>query len=185
MKRIVIIFSIILCAANLETHSFNINNYSFVTNNWVNLIQDISNHYNQDFWFIKDIFDTSQSYDIDPLLMVALIKIESDFIPTALSKKNAYGYCQITPIANEDVDPTLNRYNHRENIILGTRFIAKLLDRFNGNIIQTLRYYNAGSNYDETRLSYSEDIKEEYDMLTSLYVNKKDVYGDIYKKESF
>ena len=117
--------------------------------------------------------------------MVALIKVESSFIPTALSRKNAYGYCQITPIANEDVDPTLNRYNTRDNIVLGVRFINKLLNRFEGNIIKSLRYYNAGNNYDEYGESYAESIQYEYDTMVRLYVKSEDAYGSIYRKEVF
>ena len=44
---------------DLETHNFNINDYSFSSDDWVKLIQDVSNHYNQDFWFIKYVFDVS------------------------------------------------------------------------------------------------------------------------------
>ena len=57
MKRTVIILILFLCNLNLETHSFNINDYSFPSNDWVTLIKDVANHYKQDFWFIKDIFD--------------------------------------------------------------------------------------------------------------------------------
>ena len=185
MKRTVIILALFLCNLNLETHNFNINDYSFPSNDWVTLIKDVSNHYNQDFWFIKDVFDVCGNYNVDPLLMVALIKVESSFIPTALSKKNAYGYCQITPIANEDVDPSLNRYNARDNIILGVRFIDKLLDRFDGDIIKSLRYYNAGNNYKEYGESYAESIRYEYTNMVSLYVKDESSYGNIYRKEVF
>ena len=122
MKRIVILIMILVGDFSLETHDLNIKNYSS-SDDWAVLIENVANHYKQDFWLIKDIFDICLEYNVDPLLMISLIKIESDFVPTALSRKNAYGYCQITPIANRDVDSKLNRYNKRENIILGVRFI--------------------------------------------------------------
>lgn len=185
MKRTIIVMFLFLGSITLETHNFNINNYSFPSNDWVTLIKDVSNHYKQDFWFIKDIFDICGNYDVDPLLMVALIKVESSFIPTALSRKNAYGYCQITPIANQDVDPTLSRYNTRDNIVLGVRFINKLLDRFEGDVVKSLRYYNAGNNYNEYGESYADSIQYEYDTMVRLYVKSDSSYGSIYRKESF
>ena len=126
MKRLVILIAFLIGNFSLETHDLNIKDYSS-SDDWAVLVSNVANHYNQDFWLIKDIFDICLGYNVDPLLMISLIKIESDFNPTALSRKNAYGYCQITPIANKDVDPKLNRYKKRENIILGVRFINKLL----------------------------------------------------------
>jgi len=185
MKRIIAALIFFAGSFNLETHNFNINNYSFPASGWVTLIKDVANHYNQDFWFVKEVFDICSYYDVDPILIVALIKVESDFVPTVLSKKNAYGYCQITPIANEDIDPKLNRYNKRDNLILGVRFIDKLLKRFDGNIENSLRYYNAGNSYNEKGKSYAESIRYEYRTITSLYVKEKISYGTIYKKETF
>ena len=185
MKRTIIILTLFLSSITLRTFNANINNYSFPKHNWVTLIQGIANHYNQDFWLIKEIFDICLTYDVDPILMVSLIKVESSFIPTALSRKNAYGYCQITPIANEDVDPSLNRYNKRDNIILGVKVIKKLLARFNGNLITTLRYYNSGHDYNEKGEQYAENIKKEYEELVSLYVRDEESHGVIYRKEHF
>lgn len=184
MKRIVVLLMFLIGNFSLETHDFNINDYSS-SEGWATLVKDVANHYNQDFWLIKDIFDICFNYNVDPLLMISLIKVESNFIPTALSKKNAYGYCQITPIANRDVDPKLNRYNKRDNITLGVRFIQKLLIVFEGDIENSLRYYNAGNSYNEKGLSYAENIKKEYRMLNLLYVKNQISYGKIYRKEIF
>ena len=184
MKRIVILIMILVGDFSLETHDLNIKNYSS-SDDWAVLIENVANHYKQDFWLIKDIFDICLEYNVDPLLMISLIKIESDFVPTALSRKNAYGYCQITPIANRDVDSKLNRYNKRENIILGVRFIKKLLGLFEGNIENSLRYYSAGHDYIKKGEAYAKNIKREYRMLNLLYVRNQISYGKIYRKETF
>ena len=184
MKRVIVLIIFLVGDFSLETHDFNIKDYSS-SDDLAVIIGNIANHYNQDFWFIKDIFDICSTYYVDPLLMISLIKIESDFVPTALSKKNAYGYCQITPIANKDIDARLNRYNKRENIILGVRFINKLLTMFEGNIENSLRYYNAGNDYNKKAESYAESIKKEYRMLNLLYVRDQISYGEIYRKETF
>ena len=65
------------------------------------------------------------------------------------------------------------------------RFIRKLLTRFEGDIVKTLRYYNAGNNYDEYGESYDESIKYEYTTMVSLYVKDDSSYGNIYRKEAF
>lgn len=184
MKRLVILIAFLIGNFSLETHDLNIKDYSS-SNDWAVLVSNVANHYNQDFWLIKDIFDICLNYNVDPLLMISLIKIESDFNPTALSRKNAYGYCQITPIANKDVDPKLNRYKKRENIIIGVRFINKLLGLFEGNIENSLRYYNAGHDYNKKGEAYAENIKKEYRMLNLLYVRNQVSYGKIYRKEVF
>ena len=184
MKRVVILIMFLVGNFSLETHDFNIKDYSS-SDDWAVLIENVAKHYNQDFWFIKDIFDICLSYNVDPLLMISLIKIESDFNPTALSGKNAYGYCQITPIANMDIDQKLSRYDKRENIILGVRFINKLLGLFEGNIENSLRYYNAGHDYDKKGELYAKNIKREYRMLNLLYVRDQISYGKIYRKEVF
>ena len=49
MKRIIILICLFVGSMTLETHNFNINNYSFPSNDWVTLIKDVSNHYKQDF----------------------------------------------------------------------------------------------------------------------------------------
>lgn len=188
MKKFVIIAILFFSRLSLETHNFSINNYEFPYNDYNDLndlIKDISNHYNQDFWFIKYIFDICNNYDVDPILMVSLIKIESSFYPYALSKRNAYGYCQITPIANKDVDKTLSRYNPKENIILGVKFIKKLMERFEGDIITALRYYNSGNDYDKHDKSYAENIKYEYETLIRLYLKTNINYNAVYRRKAF
>ena len=185
MKRVIVLLIFLFGNFSLETHNLILLERYSSSDDLAILIDNVANHYNQDFWLIKDIFDICLSYDVDPLLMVSLIKVESNFVPTALSRKNAYGYCQITSIANKDIDPKLNRYNKRDNIILGVRFISKLLKLFEGNIENSLRYYNAGNDYNKKGQSYAENIKYEYRMLNMLYVKNQISYGKIYRKETF
>ena len=83
MKRLVILIAFLIGNFSLETHDLNIKDYSS-SDDWAVLVSNVANHYNQDFWLIKDIFDICLSYNVDPLLMISLIKIESDFNATAL-----------------------------------------------------------------------------------------------------
>ncbi len=45
----------------------------------------------------------SEKYDLSPILVLAIVKTESEFYPFALSKQNAKGLMQINPSANEQL----------------------------------------------------------------------------------
>jgi len=95
----------------------------------------------------------SIQYKVDPLLTVAVIKVESNFNPNAKSKKGAIGLMQIMPLtAKELSEKYLNLkdfseeklYNPEYNIMLGVFYIKILSDMFNNNINLVLASYNAG-----------------------------------------
>ena len=90
---------------------------------------------------------------LDPFLVAALIRQESEFNPGAVSYANAWGLMQLLP----RVGRTLARQQHVRrysaamllvpniNLQLGTRYFRELLDRYNGNVEYALAAYNAGS----------------------------------------
>lgn len=169
MKKITLLFFII--TISVETHNFDISNYKQQENKEINLVKNISEYYNQDFWFIKNIFDLCSNFKVDPVLMVALIKIESSFVENAISRTGAYGYCQITAIANKDINEELDRYNYEDNLMLGILFVEKLLIRFDNNITNALSYYNIGTNYLENSYGkiYVKNIIKEYNDINTLF----------------
>ena len=76
-------------------------------------------------------------------LLKAIIKVESDFNPRAVSKKGAKGLMQLMPekIRTFKIkDP----FDPSENIMAGARYIRELLDRYKGKVQLTLAAYNAG-----------------------------------------
>jgi len=89
------------------------------------------------------IADASQRTGVAVPLIKAIIKAESDFNPTAVSKKGAKGLMQIMPKnfkplgINDPFDPW-------QNINAGTRYFRQLYDRFNGKLSLSLAAYNAG-----------------------------------------
>lgn len=91
------------------------------------------------------IRDASRSYKIDPALVKAVIHVESDFNPLAVSPKGAQGLMQLMP-------QTAARYNETDlfspvtNIDVGTRHLATLLQRYPGDVRLALAAYNAGEN---------------------------------------
>lgn len=89
------------------------------------------------------IRDASRSYQIDPALVKAVIHVESDFNPLAVSPKGARGLMQLMP-------QTAARYQQKDlfspmaNIDVGTRHLAVLIQRYPQDIRLALAAYNAG-----------------------------------------
>lgn len=99
-----------------------------------------------------DIVSNSSRNGLDPNLVASLIRQESEFNPSVVSRANAYGLMQLLPSvgksmakkqgikgfnANQLLNPALN-------IQLGTANLREVLDRFNGRPEYALAAYNAG-----------------------------------------
>jgi len=89
---------------------------------------------------------------VDPYLVAALIRQESEFNPGAVSRMNAYGLMQLLPSVGKEIskkdgqrhfktndllDPTIN-------LQLGTQDLRKSIDRYGGQVDYALAAYNAG-----------------------------------------
>lgn len=94
----------------------------------------------------------ANEYNVDPYLIAAVIKAESNFDEAAISNKNAYGLMQITPetakwaakkmgISDFSVDMLMTP---EFNIKMGCWYINDLKNEFNGNIEVVLAAYNGG-----------------------------------------
>ncbi len=107
----------------------------------------------------------SRRHRLDPALVSAVIKAESDFDPEAVSRAGAIGLMQLMPETAQRLE-IHDPFDPEENIAGGVRYLRYLLDRFNGNLPLALAAYNAGA----TRV-------EQYDTLppireTRHYVKK-------------
>ncbi len=76
-------------------------------------------------------------------LLKAMIKVESDYNPRAVSKKGAMGLMQIMPETSRALNIS-DVFDPMENIMGGTLYIKQLIERFEGQLPLALAAYNAG-----------------------------------------
>lgn len=84
---------------------------------------------------------------LDPILVLSLIKQESAFDLGANSSTGARGLMQIMPGTFTDVIPETRHgdmANLELNLKAGTKYLSKLVTRYNGNLVLALAAYNAG-----------------------------------------
>jgi cell division septation protein DedD len=126
---------------------------------------------------------TANWHGIDPYLVKAIIKVESNFNAKAVSPKGAMGVMQLMPETARNQGVT-NPFDPSENIMGGVRYLKKLIDMFNGNISLALAGYNAGENavvkygyaippYNET-MDYVDKVLVHYNNLKNSLIGQTD-----------
>jgi len=85
----------------------------------------------------------AKKYNIEPSLVKAVISTESNWNPSAISRKGAIGLMQLMPFTARDMGVS-NPFNPEENIEGGTKYLRFLLDKFDWDVSLALAAYNAG-----------------------------------------
>ncbi len=89
------------------------------------------------------INEKAAMYDIDPSLIKAVIKAESNWDCRAVSRKGAMGLMQLMPSTAVEMN-VRDPFDPEENIEGGVKYLKHLLERFKGDLILALAAYNAG-----------------------------------------
>jgi len=89
------------------------------------------------------IAEAAALYKLDPNLIRAVIRAESEFNPLAVSRAGAQGLMQLMPAVAEELS-VLDPFDPRQNIFGGARYLRQLLDRNDGNLDLAVASYNAG-----------------------------------------
>jgi hypothetical protein len=84
----------------------------------------------------------SEAHGVDPLLVRAVIQVESNYQTRARSRKGAMGLMQLMPATARSYN-VRNPFDPRANIEAGIKHLKSLIDRF-GQVDLGLAAYNAG-----------------------------------------
>ena len=93
--------------------------------------------------YATEIREISARHGVDAALVESVIRAESAFNPTAVSRTGARGLMQLMPKTAVMLG-VRDSFNPRENIDGGVRHLRYLLDRYPGNVALAVAAYNAG-----------------------------------------
>ncbi len=127
--------------------------------------------------FSSSITEAATLNGVDPALVRALIHAESAFNPNARSNKGAMGLMQLMPATARELGVS-NPQVADQNIKGGVKYLADLLEKYDGNVRLATAAYNAGPgavNKYHGIPPYAE---------TQAYVERVEILHERYKQQS-
>ena len=92
---------------------------------------------------MAQIDEVATRHRVPPRLVAAVIAVESEFNPRAVSRRGAQGLMQLMPATASSLD-VQDSFDTRENIEGGVRHLRVLMDRYRNDLPVVLAAYNAG-----------------------------------------
>jgi hypothetical protein len=126
------------------------------------------------------ILKLSDQYQLDPYLILAVIKTESFFNHRAISVANARGLMQILPPVGAELAEQLRipfvphhtLFDPEENVRMGTHYLIQLIHGFQGNLELALIAYNRGPNHLRRAIYSGKEVPTQYsDWVLKNYQN--------------
>ncbi|MGC2764884.1 MAG: lytic transglycosylase domain-containing protein [Candidatus Acidiferrum sp.] len=118
----------------------------------------------------KLVREAAERHRVDPALVRAVIETESNWNPSAVSRKGALGLMQLIPTTAQRFGVN-DAFSPKQNVDAGVKYLKTLLERYNGNLDLALAAYNAGEGavdrahgvpaFRETR-NYVQRVQEAY-----------------------
>ena len=144
----------------------------------------------------KALEQYSRERELDPFLVAALIRQESEFNARAVSRANAYGLTQVLPSTGRELSRKLNIPRFRTNMLfqpetnlqIGTYYLRSLLDQLQGRWEPALASYNAGKRHVNSWLTWSQ-FREPAEFIETIPFNETRIYvqsvlrnADVYRR---
>ena len=102
--------------------------------------------------YYKEVVEVSKIQGIDPVIILAMIKVESNFRVDVESHKGAVGLMQLMPSTAEWIlkkngfrPKDFDLHRAKDNIFVGTLYYRYLSKKFNGDMEKIMAAYNGGS----------------------------------------
>ncbi|MGB7284600.1 MAG: lytic transglycosylase domain-containing protein [Candidatus Acidiferrum sp.] len=140
----------------------------------------------------KLVREAAERHNVDPALVRAVIETESNWNPSAYSRKGAGGLMQLIPSTAQRYGAN-DVFNPQQNIDAGVSHLEWLLERYNGNLDLALAAYNAGEGavdrahgipaFRETR-NYVQKVQDAYfrpgsGRLESAFTNPRAIHREV------
>jgi soluble lytic murein transglycosylase-like protein len=93
--------------------------------------------------FDPHVKGAAEKYRLPEALILAVMAVESNFDPRALSDKGAVGLMQLMPATAKDLY-VADAWDPAQNIEGGARYLRLLANQYSGDLVKTLAAYNAG-----------------------------------------
>ena len=119
---------------------------------------------------------------VDANLVRALVKVESNYNPNAVSNKGAMGLMQLMPRTASGLSVS-NPFDPQQNVDAGVRHLKQLLNNFGGDVRLSLAAYNAGEGAVKRKggVPHYAETQNYVKRITDLYWNKN---GNVFQPMS-